>query len=355
MPEGADQLSNVRHVESTQHNESARVVLSIVIVHYKTLDFTFQCISSIYAHAPKIPFEVVLVDNGSQDGIEDGIAGHFPNVRFIEAGRNLGFTGGNNLGIYNSHGEFIVLLNSDAKLIEFSLDAMLHYLRSHPEVGILGPRHVDSKNRFQLSFGHFPTLISEIVRKLVHSQLSIGDNSLVRDYLDGRYSSTSMVDWVSGSCLMVRRQTLEQIGLLDERIFMYFEDIDLCTRARRAGWFVHYYPYTSVLHHGGQSAKINLMDALTSYRKSQIYFTKKYYGFFSQTAIRFLIAAKYGLHFFRWGLAHIIYWLSGRNLKESYTSLLLSKKVVFIAFGSIPRPSQEPALKVQKPAAISTV
>ncbi|MDP3920808.1 MAG: glycosyltransferase family 2 protein [Candidatus Omnitrophota bacterium] len=328
----------------TRDLTSPPIKLSIVLVHFKTVSLTLTCIESIYTHAPDCSFEIIVVDNGSNDDIEAVISDRYPEVRFIESGDNLGFTRGNNLGIHNSHGEYVVLLNTDTELIDRSFDAMITYMESHTEVGILGPRHVDGQGNFQLSFGHFPTFFSEIVRKLAHYRLQINDLR-IRDYFEEKYSGSSVLDWVSGSCLMIRRDVLHDIGLLDERYFMYFEDIDLCTRARRRGWYVHYFPQTSIVHYGGQSVKRNLLAALIAYRLSQAYFARKYYGFFGLLAVRLLLLAKYGVNFAKWAVQWLFTRLMRKDTRRIYTMLLLGKKVITqVALGSISKPAPEPAL-----------
>lgn len=310
--------------------------LSIVVVNFKTPELTLACLRSLREFAPSCRHEIILVDNGSEDDIRERVEEEFPEIKFIETGLNVGFSRANNLAIHNSNGEFVVLFNSDARLIAPVWDSLIDLMRANPEWGVLGSREVDAKGRFQLSCGHFPSFSNEIIRKIMHYRLSIND-PLIRDYLDEKYSSLGQVDWVSGSCMMIRRKTLEDAGLLDEQFFMYFEDIDLCRRIQNRGWLIHYSPAVTICHHGGQSARHNLLRVLVEYRKSQAYFTKKYYGWFGELLIRAFLILKYGLAAFPWGLAFVIQKISGVETRRSYTMLLLSKKVMSLAIGPIPR------------------
>ena len=251
-----------------------------------------------------------------------------------------------NLGIQNSHGKKILLLNSDAHASNTVLAEMITYMDAHPRAGVVGPRHVDHEGGFQLSCGSFPTFFTEIVRKLVYYRLSIQDYRL-RDHLDGKHSASGAVDWVSGSCLLIRREVLAQTGLLDERFFMYFEDVDLCTRARLKGWEVHYFADKSVSHIGGASVKSNLLFALIENRRSQLYFSHKYYGITGETVIRLILIVKYGFNLLKWGVLFLIYrpvGRRGRDLTDPYVMALLAKKVIVTALGPNNISPLEPAL-----------
>ncbi len=314
----------------------SKVVLTILIVNYKTTELTLSCIRSIYDFSPACLYEIVLVDNGSNDDISAQIGEQFPEVRFIETGGNVGFSRANNLGIHNSRGEFVVLLNSDTALIEPIWDAMIDFMRQQTELGVIGCREVDGDGNFQLSCGHFPNFQNEIIRKIMHYRLSINDHK-VRDYLDGKFSNLSVVDWVSGSCMMIRRKALEDVGLLDEQFFMYFEDIDFCRRVRDKGWGVRYFPGATICHYGGRSARHNLLHVLVEYRKSQAYFTRKYYGKLGSLLIRIFLIIKYGFHALPWSAVYLFKQICGADSTRAYTMLLLSKKVLAIAVKSIPR------------------
>ncbi len=309
--------------------------LSIIIVHFNTTRLTAECLKSIQKFAPLFSWEVIVVDNGSEKNEEQLFCSSCENLTYIETGKNVGFAAGNNLAIQNSHGEYIFLLNSDTCLTENSFDIMLDFMDSHSEIGVLGCREVDGEGRFQLSCGHFPNLRTEMIRKMMHYRLSINDHK-VRDYLDEKYASLKNVDWVSGSSMMLRRKALEDAGLLDERFFMYFEDIDLCRRIQDKGWEVRYLPATSICHYGGQSARYNLMHVLVEYRRSQAYFTRKYYGIMGSFSIRIFLFLKYALHALRWGGGYFFMLLSQKMRKKNYTMLLLAKKILGISLGRIP-------------------
>ena len=307
------------------------VVLSIIIVHYKTRELTLQCLRSIREFSPRIPYEILLIDNGSQDGIGPVIAEEFPEVRLIETGRNDGFSQASNLGIVNSHGKYLLLLNSDTKIIEPVFDRLVQYMDSRSEVGCIGPQHMGANGRHQVSYGKFPDLFSEVLRKIVDYQIALNDPN-IRGYLAEFCSTEQEVDWLSGSCLLLRREALRQAGLLDESFFMYFEDIDLCKRLRDHSWKVIYCPMSKILHYSGQSVKENILAGLVAYRQSQIYFARKHYGRVGDYLVRTLLFLKFGVIALQ-ALAEFMMQKSlRRDTQLAYVKMLLSKKVFGMIF-----------------------
>ncbi len=310
-------------------------LLSIIIVNFETPKHTLSCIDSIYAYPPNCRFEIILIDNGSQDGSLEEIRAARPEIVCIETGENLGFARANNLGINNARGQYILLLNSDTKILDNCLDKMLECLMANPELGAVGPKQLDGQGKLQLSWGSFPTLASEVFRKLFHYRLSMND-LMIRGYLEEKYAGIAEVDWISGSCLMARKETLYQAGLLDPHFFMYFEDIDLCRRIQHAGWKIHFQSNLTIIHYGGVSAKKNILRVLVEYRRSQLYFTRKYYGLGGVLALKCLLFTKYVLYLVSDGSAFIIRKSMGRNVKDVFARLLLSKKSLELICGMQP-------------------
>ncbi len=334
--------------------QSSQPALSIIIVNYNTPSLTLKCIQSIYRHRPALAFEIIVIQNGSDSRLEELLTSRFAEVRFIAAGANLGFSKGVNLGVHNSKGRLIVLLNNDAQIRGPVFDRMADYANTYAHAGVIGPRHIGHDGRFQLSCGHFPTFYREIIRKLVYYRLSLNDWRL-RDYLDDRHSVSGPVDWVSGSCMMVRREVLDEIGLLDERFFMYFEDIDLCARARRNGWQVHYFAPETVMHIGGASVKRNLLSALIENRRSQLYFSRKYFGRLGEALIRFVLIVKYGKNLAWWGSVFLYRKNFAKAKKNAaYEMALLAKKVITIALQPGADGARVPSLAAAAPAPAST-
>lgn len=313
------------------------VELSILIVNYDTIDLLQECLASIYRFPPKVPFEVLVVDNASPDGSRQMVRSEFPAVGLLSLGENAGFATANNLVLRRARGRTLLLLNSDTRVFDGSLNGLLDSLAAHPQAGVVGCKQVDVQGHLQLTWGRFPTFYREIVRKILHWRMRI-EGSQVREYLDRKYNGSSQVDWVSGSCLLVRAEAVESAGLLDENIFLYFEDIDWCRRIQNQGWQILYEPRVKIFHHGGATAARHLIDALVAYRRSQFYFCRKYFGLGALRLVKLLVALKSAVGFFR----HSFVWLASVGNKErrfrSYCALLTLKKIFQAIFETVPEP-----------------
>ena len=320
-----------KHGIGKQRPMKKTVVLSIIIVHYRTRELTLQCLRSIREFTPRVPYEILLIDNGSHDGIGEALTEEFPKVRLIETGRNDGFSQANNLGIVNAHGKYLLLLNSDTKILEPVFDRLVQYMDAHSEVGCIGPQHVGGDGRHQVSYGKFPDLFSEVLRKIVDYQIALNDPN-IRGYLTDFCSTEQEVDWLSGSCILLRREALRQAGLLDETFFMYFEDIDLCKRLRDHGWKVIYCPMSKILHYSGQSVKENILAGLVAYRQSQLYFARKHFGRRGDYLVRIILFLKFGAIAVRALSEFVTQKLLGRDAHPAYIKMLLSKKVFEMIF-----------------------
>jgi GT2 family glycosyltransferase len=235
---------------------SAQPDLSIIIINWKSVAFLRKCLRSINANTRTIRFEVIVVDNASGDNCQEMIAREFPSVRYVQSDCNLGFARANNLGFQHSSGRNLLFLNPDTEVIASAIEGLAHILEKKPRAGIVGPKLLNSDGSVQTScIRSFPSLISEVLdaellhQRFPHSRLW-GTRALF-----ARENTPVAVDAVSGACLMIRRQVFEQIGLFTTSYFMYAEDVDLCLKARQAGWINLFVPNATVTHHGGQSSR----------------------------------------------------------------------------------------------------
>jgi GT2 family glycosyltransferase len=238
--------------------------LSIIIVSYNARADLERCLVALTRHPPWAVHEILVVDNASSDGSADAAAQF--DVRVLPAGDNLGFAKANNLGIRASTGRHLLLLNGDTVVPAGAIDRLLAELERHPEAAVAGPRLVDGTGRAELSFGPMIGPINEIRQKW-----------RARGDVERLTKRGQFPDWVSGACLLVRRDEAEAVGLLDERYFMYIEDVDFCAAIRARGWRILFTPEVEVVHVRGRSAETAREETEQAYRRSQIAFYEKHH------------------------------------------------------------------------------
>lgn len=231
------------------------VPLSIVIVTWNAKKYARECLTSLRQQCADLGAEIIVVDNASSDGTPELIREEFPEVRLIEAGANLGFAKGNNVGIRNSRGKYLALVNSDVNVPNGCLAAMLEKMEQESTIGVLGPRMRIPDGRVGRSYMRFPTVWNWFCRALALDSLfrnaGLFGGFLMTDFDNTR---TADVDVLNGWFWMVRREALDKVDLLDERFFMYGEDIDWCRRFHQEGWRVVYFAGAEALHYGGASS-----------------------------------------------------------------------------------------------------
>jgi len=230
--------------------------LSISIVAFNSLKYLRDCIDSIYSFPPDWPYDIIVVDNASTDGTNRFIAKNHPGIILISNKENSGFAAANNQAISITGSKYILLINSDCEVYRDSINKLLDYMDKNPGVAIAGPKIINSDGSLQYSCRRFPSFFGAAAHTILTHIYP--DNPFSKKYklVDVSRKEPFSVDWVSGSCMMIRRSALEDTGLLDENYFMYVEDIDICYRMWQNGWEVHYMPHSEVLHHiGGSSRK----------------------------------------------------------------------------------------------------
>lgn len=224
---------------------------SVVIVTYDSWPHTLRCVEAL-RNTGYESFEVLVVDNGRDE--PPGLPSW---VRMIRNPENAGFARACNQGIAASRGDCAVLINPDTLVERDFFDLLEKFLEKTPEAGVAGPRVVDGYGALQLSARREMSFASGLLGRTSLLTRLFPESAAVKSMFPaaGELSGPTEVDWVSGACMAVRRETLEEIGPLDERFFMYFEDADLCRRARQAGWSVYYLPQVEVLHLTGASSR----------------------------------------------------------------------------------------------------
>lgn len=239
--------------------------VSIIVLSYNTKGLTCACIKSVVKYTKNIKYELIIVDNASSDGSEkvlEGLRLSKTNFHLIKSKQNLGFSGGNNLGLNKAKGRYILLLNSDTEFNEDSLLKMILWMDKNPKVGVATCKLRNPDGTIQANGGYSPGLVPlflwatflddvPLLSRLVgpyhlHAKTIFGEN--------GAYGKAHKQDWASGAFMFIRRQAYNQVGGFDTNFFMYAEDVEYCYRYRKAGWEVWYVPVTDILHIGSASS-----------------------------------------------------------------------------------------------------
>jgi len=273
-PAGSGQRAAGR-TSDVARDTAGRRDLAIVIVSYNGCADLARTLGSLEQAPPALTHDVVVVDNASTDGSPVMVRERWPGVRLIEAGGNLGFARANNLGIRATDSDLVLLLNSDTVVPPGAIDRLAADLRAHPEAAIAGPRLVDADGRAEISFGRMINPLNELRQKLVGRLYEWGFGP-ARKAVSHKLSRPQIVDWVSGACLLVHRADAEAAGLLDERFFLYTEDVDFCASVRARGRLVRFTPSAEIVHLRGRSRRHDPRAASAAYRRSQLAFYAKH-------------------------------------------------------------------------------
>ncbi|OGF21566.1 hypothetical protein A2316_03195 [Candidatus Falkowbacteria bacterium RIFOXYB2_FULL_38_15] len=252
--------------------------LSIITVNWKVKDLLEKCLRSVYQQAKDISFEVFVVDNDSGDGSVEMVREKFPQVLLTASNDNLGFAKGNNVAAKDAKGRYILLLNPDTEILDNAIGKMVKFMDNHPGCGIAGCKLLNPDLTHQPSVRRFPNFLSQalILLKLHHL---FPHSSPMSHYLaeDFDYTKTQPVDQVMGAFFMIRRKVIEKIGLLDEKFWIWFEEVDYCKRAKEAGFKILYTPEAKIIHYYGQSFKqVYNVKKQKDFNKSLTYYFKKH-------------------------------------------------------------------------------
>lgn len=249
--------------------------LSVVIPVRNGKSHLKRCLPSLFAQKALASFEVILVDNSSRDGTLSWIREAYPTLSLLPQKRNIGFARAVNLGLRIAKGRYLLCLNQDTWLYPDALSTLMTFMDRRPEAGIVGGKIFNPDHSLQFSCRTFPSLSQGLFHRGSLLTRLFPQNPFSRDYLlsDWAHDEVRSVDWVSGAFLLIRRQTFEEIGAMDERFFLYCEDIDWCRRAKESGWQVFYHPESRVVHFGGLSYP-SLRSLFEHYRSMWRYYLK---------------------------------------------------------------------------------
>jgi GT2 family glycosyltransferase len=253
------------------------MMLDVIIVNYRSYDELTRCLASLESSRPHLQ-QVVVVDHESNLDAASRLATTFPWVRVIERSTNEGFATGVNLGVRETHAPFILLLNPDCVVEEQEVGRLIAFAHQRPDAAIVGPRILNADRTIQGSARRFPGLTTAFAGRSSWLTRRFPNNPLSRHNLPALDAQQTPldVDWVSGACMLVRRQALTQVGGMDERFFLYWEDADLCRRLTEVGWHIVYFPGATIVHAGGRSSIHAYRDSLYAFHRSALFLFRKH-------------------------------------------------------------------------------
>jgi GT2 family glycosyltransferase len=306
--------------------------ISVVIVSWNAKKYLEQCLESILSCSDASDAEIIVVDNASTDGSPELVKQRFADVKLIRNSSNLGFAKANNIGIGQSHGKYLFLINSDVVVYPNCFSSMANYIEAQPQIGVLGPRIIGFDGKVQRSCMGYPTLWNKFCRAIFLATL-FPRLKLFNGYELSHWSHDEVkeVDVINGCFWAIKRQAIEEIGLLDENFFMYAEDIDWCKRFNNAGWKVVYYPKAEAVHFGGASSSNAPIRFYIEMQNANLRFWGKHYGSFSRCVYICIIFLHQSLR----ALGYSIYYLlapakkdvSLYKIKRSVASILALLKI----------------------------
>ncbi len=256
------------------------VDISIVIISWKMRDLLERCLKTIYNFTSDVSFEVIVIDNNSQDGTSEMVEKLFPQIKLIKNSENRGVAPARNQGIKETKGKYILILDADMELIDNSIKHLYDFMEKNPDAGIVGCKLVDKDFNLQSSCKRFPTLLAFLFRRMEWID-AVRNSKTLRHHTmeDWDHNEISTVDYLIGACQFFRREVIEKIGMYDEKIFYGPEDIDFCLRIWKAGWKVYYYPFTKIIHHEQRITKKNLFSKISFKHIAGIIYLYRKYNF----------------------------------------------------------------------------
>lgn len=246
---------------------------SIIIINWNTKDLLINCLNSIYKTIKNLTFEIWVVDNGSSDGSALAIKAHFPDVKIIENKENLGFAKANNQALRQIKGRYAVLLNSDTILTDGAIETIIRFMEKDKTIGICGGQLLNADETRQNSIANIPTLYTELLNKSLLRKL------FPKKYLgkEHHFKEPIEVESIIGACMVVRKEAIDDVGLMDEDYFFFFEETDWCLNMKKKGWKIYHHPGAKIYHLQGQSAgKVNIRARIEYWRSRYLFFEKNY-------------------------------------------------------------------------------
>ena len=288
--------------------------LSIIIISWNTQSHLVDCLSSFGENQGKYGQEIIVVDNGSSDGSPETVEKEFPQVKLIRNEENLGFARANNIGIHKSMGRYICLINSDMVILEDCINNLVEFMEENPNVGMAGPRILNPDRTLQPSCRHLPSIWNNLCQTIglnyIFPKFACFSEPLMKYWA---HDTERKVDVLSGCFWMVRREAIDDVGLLDEDFFIYGEDIDWCKRFHKQGWDVVFYPGADAIHFHGASSSNDPVRFYLEMQKADLHYWRKHHGRLGQLTYRMIILVRQLVRIPVFALTYI-FWVKNRSI-----------------------------------------
>jgi GT2 family glycosyltransferase len=318
-----------------QNHTGVFMDISVVIVGWNARRYLELCLASLAEAPPSRSMEILVVDNASSDGSAEMIESKFPHVKLIKSAENLGFAKGNNLAIRQCQGRYIALVNPDVIVFPGCLDALADFLDQHPKVGNVGPRVFNPDMTQQSTCRRFPTLWNNFCSATALASKFTGSRFFAGEHMwFFAHDRTLTVDVLVGCFSMIRREAFDAVGLLDEDLFMYGDDVDWCRRCWNAGWEVVFFPGAEAIHDRGKITAPYPVRFAVAQQRSVIHYWKKHHSFWGVIGIRTIILFH---HLLRYTFAVLSdFALSQRRTKSKVAKEVSGACLRELIAGSIP-------------------
>ncbi len=262
--------------------------ISVIIVNWNVKNFLRSCLMSIYRFTEGVTFEVFVVDNNSSDGSQQMLKNEFPQVNFIANAENLGFARANNQSIKLCTGSYILLLNPDTQLIDNSLRSMKKFMDSREDISAIGCKLIFADGTTQYNCRHFPTVFTDLTEAFYLNTLFPKNRIFNYHRMEyWKHDYLRQIDVPYGACLLIRRSVIAGVGLMDERFFLYYDEMDWCYRIKKKGGRIFFVPDIKIIHNSSRSSKQIYFQSSRWMIKSKLLFFEKHYGIFALISLFF--------------------------------------------------------------------
>ncbi len=275
--------------------------VSVIIVNWNTKGLLRDCLSSVYEHAGEVDYEIIVIDNASTDGSASMVKNDFRQVILIENSKNRGFAAANNQGMAVAKGRYVLLLNSDTVVLDNAIANTVCFADENPQAAVTGCRVLNPDRTLQRTCFMFPSILNMLLSSTYLYKLFPSSRFFGREQMTWwNRSDVRKVDVVTGCFMLVRREAIEQVGMMDEQFFMYGEETDWCYRFWKKRWTVMFAPVGEIIHFGGQSTAQKPVAMIVQLRLSILKFMKKHRGWPAYLIARFLVALFFAIRLPVW-------------------------------------------------------